>query len=187
MPKIGDIKKSGCHKFIWVACLDCQKERWVVLRKGQPQSARCRNCSPKHRPPTFGERSPRFKTGFKIDKNGYKCVRIYPDNFFYPMAPKNGYVREHRLVVAKALGRCLHAWELVHHKHTKYPAGSNEDKQDNRIENLQLVSDDRHNQITILETKIKNLERQNKILKTEIGELKGADHKALNKVLQANR
>ena len=45
--------------------------------------------------------------------------------------------------------------QRVHHKHTKYPAGSIEDKQDNRYpENLQLVSDIGHNQITILEKKI---------------------------------
>ena len=62
--------------------------------------------------------------------------------------------------MAKHLGRNLHRWELVHHKHTKYPAGSIEDKQDNRIENLQLVSDDRHNQITLMERRIKYLEEK---------------------------
>ncbi len=75
------------------------------------------------------------------------------------MANAQGYVFEHRLVVAKALGRNLHSWEIAHHKHAKYPAGSKEDKADNRYpENLQLVSDDRHTQISILEAKIKRLE-----------------------------
>ena len=81
------------------------------------------------------------------------------DDFFFSMADKSRYVLEHRLIVAKALGRCLHRWEIVHHLGTKYPKGSKEDKQDNRYpENLQLVTDDRHKQITILENRIGILE-----------------------------
>lgn len=101
------------------------------------------------------------------------------------MANKQGYVPEHRLVVAKCLGRCLQLWELVHHKHSRYPAGSIEDKQDNRYpENLQLVTDDRHKQITILEHRIKKLELSNeelhkevKLLRWQIKELKSREVK----------
>ena len=79
-------------------------------------------------------------------------VLLEKDDFFYPMVDGKGYVREHRLVVAKALGRNLHSWEIVHHK-------DNCPKDDNRYpETLQLVTDDRHKQITILENRIKYLE-----------------------------
>lgn len=84
------------------------------------------------------------------------------------MAGKSGYVLEHRLVVAKALGRCLHRWELVHHKGTKYPKGSIENRQDNRYpENLQLVTDERHQQITIMENRISLLEKRVILLEAE--------------------
>jgi len=83
------------------------------------------------------------------------------------MANRGGYVLEHRLVMAKHLGRCLHDWEIVHHKGTKYPKDTIENKGDNRIENLQLVTDERHKQITLLENKIKRLETKITSLEAE--------------------
>ena len=177
MPEIGEIRNErelgfkGHCKVIWLACLGCGKERWVQLAGEHPQHERCRVCS--NRKTTIirakrqqsGTRGSNWKGGRHVGSGGYVKVWLDPKDFFYPMATKGGYVKEHRLVVAKALGRCLHRWEIVHHKHVKYPAGSIEDKQDNRYpENLQLVSDDRHKQITILENKIAQLEKRIKIL-----------------------
>lgn len=98
----------------------------------------------------LGSRSYKWKGGRYKIRGGYVMVWLSPDDFFHPMT--NGHVvGEHRLVVARALGRCLHSWEIVHHK-DNYP------KDDNRYpETLQLVTDDRHKQITILENEIGRL------------------------------
>jgi len=172
MPEIGEIKRGreinqkGCYtKFCWCACQDCGKKRWVRLLNGKPKHSRCNVCTSKLKQVLRHSANWQPRTLFK---NGYISVRLYEDDFFYPMTRKDGYVFEHRLVVAKALGRCLHDWEIVHHLHDKYPAGSVEDKQDNRYpENLQLVSDLGHNQITILERRINYLEQRVTLLEAE--------------------
>jgi hypothetical protein len=55
------------------------------------------------------------------------------------MARKDGYVMEHRLVVARAMGRCLLRSEVVHHE--------NHDPQDNRLENLALFASNRDHKL----------------------------------------
>lgn len=61
---------------------------------------------------------------------GYVMVRCPPE--FQAMARQNGYVLEHRLVMARHLGRCLERSEVVHHK------GDNLEK--NELSNLTLYS-----------------------------------------------
>lgn len=157
-PTIGDIKhgdelgyKSYKGKFIWHACYLCGKERWIPFVTGKPKNLRCHSCANR------GVRH-NWKGGRRKHK-GYIYVWISPDDFFCPMATKEGYVSEHRLVIAKYLGRNLHSWEIVHHK--------NHIRDDNRIENLQLVSDDRHKQITILENEINQLKKRVTLLEAE--------------------
>lgn len=80
-----------------------------------------------------GDGNPNWRGGRGIDPvDGY--VRLYMPGS--PMASPNGYVREHRLVMANHLGRLLDPSELIHHV--------NGDRTDNRIENLQIVTAGEH-------------------------------------------
>jgi len=76
----------------------------------------------------FGKNAARWKGGRRVSKAGY--VRIY--SVGHPLCSSDGYVMEHRLVMEEHLGRYLTKEEVVHHK--------NGNKQDNRIENLELLS-----------------------------------------------
>ena len=80
----------------------------------------------------FGPKHPNWKGGRKKSR-GY--ILVYLPS--HPFSMKNRYIREHRLVMEKHLGRYLTPKEVVHHK--------NEIRDDNRIENLELCdSSGRH-------------------------------------------
>lgn len=119
-----------------------------------------------------GSANPRWKGGRIKRPDSYIDIKVYPDNFFYRMADHHGYVLEHRLVMAKHLHRCLLPWESVHHK--------NGIRDDNRLENLELLpSSSKHYSITRLSREIKklttrvdNLEKENRLLRWQVKELR---------------
>lgn len=76
-----------------------------------------------------GPESPTWKGGRWIDERGYVRVPIRPGSAEYEY--------EHRLVMEKILGRKLEPQEIVHHKGDRFPIKSNENRSDNRPENLQ--------------------------------------------------
>lgn len=161
---IPQYKNSDYTKFIWQACNECGRTRWVIVGKGnQPISCTCIRCAT-----APGKRRNGKSLMFK-DKQGYINVWVERDDFFYPMTKNKewnrvgGYVKEHRLVMAKKIGRCLQSWEVVHHK--------NHIRDDNRLENLSLELVNSHHQMTILECKIRDLEKDNRKLREEIKKL----------------
>ena len=87
---------------------------------------------------THGSKNPRWIGGRIFDKDGYYMV-------YSPTHPnKNaiGYVREHRLVMEKHLGRYLEAGEVVHHKNGIIT--------DNTIKNLEVLAKAEHDRQSIL-------------------------------------
>ena len=78
----------------------------------------------------LGERHPFWKGGRVLNPHGYVQVLVPYDHPYASMRLANGYVLEHRLVMAEHLGRPLSPHETVHHV--------DGDKTHNRIENLEL-------------------------------------------------
>jgi len=129
-----------------VVCPECGKIRPIITRKiKKRKSLMCHSCAARKvakeflatYPHPIGKDNPQWKGGKTIDGAGYVQVILYPNSPFYQMGCKNGHrVREHRLIMAQFLERCLSSDEHVHHK--------NGNKTDNRLENLQLTNKNSH-------------------------------------------
>lgn len=145
MPKIGEIKNGAAigrkdtGAYTWHACEVCGKERWVQIRVRKNNLIKVKVCFSCRGANISGQNSPNWKGGVRKESSGYILVYVTSDDFYFPMANRTraksshkygGYVGEHRLVMAKSLGRCLQSWEIVHHK--------NGIKDDNRTKNLEL-------------------------------------------------
>ena len=167
MPQVGDIKRDyelgyarNYRKYMWVTCVDCGQGRWVTNLHIET-TKRCRSC---HNKSQALERGNNWKCGRYVQR-GYIFIKLSQGDFFYPMADHQRYISEHRLVMAKHLGRCLHSWEIVHHK--------NRVRGDNRIENLELYGEYGHKGITMMQRKIDYLQKQVSLLEKEVTVLKG--------------
>lgn len=74
-----------------------------------------------------GDKNPKWRGGRRKDSDGY--IQVYSPN--HPNRTVRNEVPEHRLIMEQQLGRFLEPEEIVHHK--------NEVKDDNRIDNLELI------------------------------------------------
>jgi len=139
-PKVGEIRsgKDLSYKYggryIYIACPDCGKGKWMKRRDYERGlHLLCPACAIK-KSPLLGQKGGsehcQWKGGRIKTPQGYIRVWLDPNSELYEMADKQGYVYEHRLVMAQHLGRCLLPSEVVHH--------INGMRDDNRIENLEL-------------------------------------------------
>lgn len=106
-----------------------QQGCWTPARELKPGSIVLTN----GRAPQAGELNHNWKRGWMLTKDGYRSITGMRG---HPMASKTGQVLEHRLVMAKVLGRNLMPKEVVHH--------INGDRLDNRPENLGLTDQSSH-------------------------------------------
>lgn len=73
---------------------------------------------------------------WKIKKVVSKGDYLYAVVDDHPRRTKNNYVLLHRVIIENHLGRILNHDEIVHHK--------NHDRKDNRIENLEVMTNKEH-------------------------------------------
>lgn len=164
-PSIGDlataksIDRMGRAIQIWEACPQCGHERWV---KQNAKGTCCQTCMTP--PAHFGERNPRWNsTKRTITKSGIR-LPITPDHPFFAMAHRcagKGYaILEHRLVMAKHLGRILKFWEVVHH--------IDGDNCNNAIDNLLLLPHRAmHSAYTLLQVEMRKLQARVTLLEAD--------------------
>lgn len=128
---------------------------WMLGRK-QPKSV-CKKISIGNKGKKRSlETKMRMKASFKKGKEHHlwKGGRIGDGRGYILLWTEEGYIEEHRFVMEKILGRKLTSKEQVHH--------INENRSDNRLENLQLCAD--YKEHMAIHRKVQEVENQNQKL-----------------------
>ena len=129
------LKKHGIKRDGWTSARRKKRSEYLT---GRPSPLRGKKFSVEHvkhmseskrghflRPTEFGGHRKKRPDGY---------IKVYVPA--HPSATKDGYMMEHILVMEKHIGRYLGKDEVVHHK--------NHNREDNRIENLQLMTFKEH-------------------------------------------
>jgi len=129
----GKMKKIRGDKVVWT---EEAKKRISERYKGagNPMYGKKSWNSGKRIPRMSGENHPNWKRGYYINEDGYKII--------------SRERREHRIIMEKHLGRKLKKEEIIHH--------INNNKTDNRIENLMICTRVEHINIHREDSKRKN-------------------------------
>jgi hypothetical protein len=161
--ELRELRRDSCGKAFWyyrIPCEECGKVRWVSRKywlRGRCRT--CHSCTARAKIRLYntsgaarlcGCRHPAFKRGYVLSDSGYQIITLPVGHPYLAMASPHRRVRRHRLIMAESLGRLLSPWEQVHHR--------NGNRQDNRLENLELLDPRAHTRLTGLETRIKQLE-----------------------------
>lgn len=176
-PYLGEIRRSDqiegyakCKtKYIYEECPNCHNQKWVQI-SAKGKYPKCRQCMNRGK---IKEKSGTWKGGKRVHGE-YIMVKLYPSDPFFEMADCSGYVFEHRLVMAKELGRPLYNWEEVHHRDSI--------KNHNDPQNLFVTGAENHNKlvestlinqdkrIKELESRVTLLEAENTLYKMDMSE-----------------
>ena len=85
----------------------------------------------------WGSDNPRWNGGRRTRAgDGYVSIRLKRDDPFSCMINADGYILEHRLVMARSLKRPLQSWEIVHH--------IDGNRACNKLDNLELSTRNTH-------------------------------------------
>lgn len=143
----------------WVRCSKCNEERYVNVQRRSDKhwSGNCLKCLSKSQ---VASSHPNWKGGRTLDKSGYVMLHkslLSPEELELckDELSNHGYLREHRLVMAKLIHRPLLKTEIVHHL--------NGIKDDNNPSNLKLLNPSSHNKaerewVQSLQLEIKRLQ-----------------------------
>lgn len=169
-PQAGDSAKAsvlglaGSYLMYFDPCAKCGKLRWV---RKEARGTCCHRCGDKYTGPRR-DRHP----GSRYFSRGYALIYLEKGDPLRCMAKDDGWASEHRIVMARKVGRPLTQDDVVHHV--------NGDRTDNRECNLLLMTKQSHHshltirdlqkQIQKLEMRIFLLEADNIVLQKQLGD-----------------
>ena len=118
----------------FVQCSLCGQSRLATIQRSKKEfTGHCVPCACREK--NSGSGHPSWKGG-RLHSEGYiylhrSLISPAETEQFTSMFIKTGYILEHRLIIARSLGRALEKSEVVHHLHGI--------KDDNRLANLQVL------------------------------------------------